>query len=104
MMKMEVTLAVIAVLGIIGYVFLFLGTAEPRHRQADLFLGIVAFSLIVMVVAGLFIQWPIEFGWQEVTAFYAIYGFSAFVFLIYAAKGLRLWLTKEEDYYEKKGV
>ena len=101
---MEVTLAVIAVLGIIGYVFLFLGTAEPRHRQSDLFLGIVAFSLMVMVVAGLFIQWPIEFGWQEVTAFYAIYGFSAFVFLIYAAKGLRLWLTKEEDYYEKRGV
>lgn len=101
---MEVTLAVIAVLGIIGYVFLFLGTAEPRHRHGDQFLAIVAFSLIVMVVAGLFIQWPIEFRWQDVTAFYAIYGFSAFVFLIYAAKGLRLWLTKEEDYYEKRGV
>lgn len=101
---MEVILAVIAVLGIIGYVFLFLGTAEPRHRQSDLFLEVVAFSLIVMVVAGLFIQWPIEFSWQEVTAFYAIYGFSAFVFLIYVAKGLRLWLTKEEDYYEKRGV
>ena len=101
---MEVTLAVIAVLGIIGYVSLFLGTTEPRHKHGDLFLAIVAFSLIVMVVAGLFIQWPIEFRWQEVTAFYAIYGFSAFVFLIYAAKGLRLWLTKEEDYYEKKGV
>ena len=101
---MEATLAVIAILGIIGYVFLFLGTTEPRHRQGDLFLGIVSLSLVVMVVAGLLIQWPIEFGWQEVTAFYAIYGFSAFVFLIYAAKGLRLWLTKEEDYYEKKGV
>lgn len=101
---MEVILAVIAVLGIIGYVFLFLGTTEPRHPQGDLFLGIVSFSLIVMIVAGLFIQWPIEFSWQEVPAFYAIYGFSAFVFLIYAAKGLRLWLTKEEDYYEKRGV
>ena len=101
---MELTLAVIAALGIIGYVFLFLGTAEPRHKQSDLFLAIVAFSLMVMVVAGLFIQWPIEFGWQEVTGFYAIYGFSAFVFLIYAAKMLRPWLAKEEDYYEKKGV
>jgi hypothetical protein len=104
MTKMEIILAVLAILGIVGYVFLFLGTTEPRHRHGNLFLAIVAFTLIVMVVAGLLIQWPIEFWWQEITAFYAIYGFSAFVFLIYAAKGLRLWLSKEEDYYEKKGV
>ena len=57
-----------------------------------------------MVISGLFINWPIEFEWQETTAFYAIFGFSAFTFLIYAAKVLRLWLSKEEDYYDKKGV
>ena len=101
---MDILLAVLAILGIIGYVFLFLGTAEPRHRHGDLFLAIVAFSLIIMIMAGLFIQWPTEFAWQEVTAFYAIFGFCAFTFLIYAAKGLRLWLSKEEDYYKKKGV
>jgi hypothetical protein len=43
------------------------------------------------------------FWWQDVTAFYGIYGFAACVFLIYAAKGLRFWLPQEEDYYEKKG-
>ena len=101
---MEIMLAVLAIVGIVGYVFLFLGTAEPRHQHGDLFLAIVASTLIVMVIAGLFISWPTEFAWQEVTAFYAIFGFCAFTFLIYAAKGLRLWLSKEEDYYEKKGV
>jgi hypothetical protein len=101
---MEVILAVLAILGIVGYVFLFLGTTEPRHKHGNLFLAIVASTLIVMVIAGLLIQWPIEFIWQEITAFYAIFGFSAFVFLIYVAKGLRLWLSKDEDYYEKKGV
>jgi len=101
---MDPILAVLALLGIVGYVSLFLGTAEPRHRHGDLFLTIVAFSLIVMVIAGLFIDWPVEFNWQDTTAFYAIFGFSAFTFLIYAAKVLRLWLSKEEDYYEKKGV
>ena len=101
---MEIMLAVLAIVGIVGYVFLFLGTAEPRHRHGDLFLVIVASTLIVMVIAGLFIQWPTEFAWQEVTAFYAIFGFCAFTFLIYAAKGLRLWLSKDEDYYKKKGV
>lgn len=104
MTKMDMMLAILALLGIIGYVFLFLGTAEPRHRHANLFLAIVAFTLITMVIVGLFIQWPIEFAWQEVTAVYAIFGFCAFTFLIYVAKGLRLWLSKEEDYYEKKGV
>jgi hypothetical protein len=104
MTKMEIMLAVLAIVGIVGYVFLFLGTAEPRHRHGDLFLAIVASTLIVMVIAGLFIQWPTEFAWQEVTAFYAIFGFCAFTFLIYAAKGLRLWLSKDEDYYKKKGV
>jgi hypothetical protein len=101
---MEIMLAVLAIVGIVGYVFLFLGTAEPRHRHGDLFLAIVASTLIVMVIAGLFIQWPTEFAWQEVTAFYAIFGFCAFTFLIYAANGLRLWLSKDEDYYKKKGV
>jgi hypothetical protein len=104
MTKMEIMLAVLAIVGIVGYVFLFLGTAEPRHRHGDLFLAIVASTLIVMVIAGLFVQWPTEFAWQEVTAFYAIFGFCAFTFLIYAAKGLRLWLSKDEDYYKKKGV
>ncbi len=101
---MDLILAVLAILGIVAYVLLLLGMAEPKHRQANQFLGTVAFILIIVVIAGLFIQWPIEFAWQEVTAFYAIFGFSAFTFLIYAAKGLRLWLTKDEDYYEKKGV
>jgi hypothetical protein len=102
--KMDIALAFLALLGIVGYVFLFLGTAEPRHRHGNLFLALVAFTLIVMVIAGLFIKWPVEFAWQEITAFYAIFGFCAFTFLIYAAKGLRLWLSKEEDYYKKKGV
>jgi hypothetical protein len=101
---MDIMLAVLAIVGIVGYVCLFLGTAEPRHRHGNLFLAIVALTLIVMVIIGLFIQWPIEFAWQKVTAAYAIFGFCAFTFLIYAAKGLRLWLSKEEDYYKKRGV
>ena len=101
---MDIALAFLALLGIVGYVFLFLGTAEPRHRHGNLFLAIVAFTLIVMVIAGLFIKWPVEFAWQEITAFYAIFGFCAYTFLIYAAKGFRHWLSKEEDYYKKNPV
>jgi hypothetical protein len=101
---MDIMLAVLALLGLIGYVTLFLGTAEPRHRYGKQFLAIFAFTLIVMVIVGLFVQWPIEFAWQKVNAVFAMFGFAAFTFLIYAAKGLRLLLVKKEDYYEEKGV
>lgn len=100
---MEMILAFLAILGVVGYVLLNFGAKEPRHPRGNLFLAIYALIVIVTVVAGLFIQWPMEFRWEGLTAFYGIYGFGACVFLIYFAKGLRLWLPKEEDYYEKRG-
>jgi hypothetical protein len=98
-----ILLSVIAILGFVGYVLLNFGAKEPRHPHGDLFLAIYSFTIIVTVVVGLLIQWPIEFRWEELPAFYGIYGFGACVFLIYAAKGLRFWLPREEDYYEKRG-
>ncbi len=100
---MEIILALLAIVGFVGYILLNYATKEPSHPQRDTFLAIYGFILVLMIVSGLFIQWPIEFHWQDVTAFYAIYGFSACIFLIYAAKGLRLFLPRDEDYYEKKG-
>jgi uncharacterized membrane protein len=100
---MEIVLALLAIVGFIGYVILNLATKEPSPPHRDAFLAIYGFTLVLMVIAGLFIEWPIEFSWQDTTSFYAIYGFSACIFLIYVAKGLRLFLPREEDYYEKKG-
>jgi hypothetical protein len=99
----EIILSVLAIGGFVAYVLLNFGAKEPRHPKGNLFLAIYGFVIIVSVVAGLLIQWPIEFRWEELPAFYAIYGFSACVFLIYAAKGLRLFLPKDDDYYEKRG-
>jgi len=103
MTKMDIMLAVLAIFGFIAYVFLNFGAKLPRHRHGDLFLAIYGFCIVTTVAAGLFVPWHNVFLWQEVTPFYGIYGFAACVFLIYAAKGLRFWLPKEEDYYEKKG-
>jgi hypothetical protein len=99
----DIMLSVLAILGFVGCVLLNFGAKEPRHPHGDSFLAIYSFVIAVTVVAGLLIQWPIEFRWEELTAFYGIYGFSACVFLIYAAKGLRLFLPRDEDYYEKRG-
>ena len=95
-------LIVLAILGFAAYVLLNFGAKEPRHRHRDLFLAIYCFTLVAVVIVGLFAEWHIVFPWQELTAFYAVYGFAACVFLIFFAKGLRLFLPKEENYYEKK--
>jgi uncharacterized membrane protein len=96
--------AILAIIGLIGYVVFFFGAKEPSHQHAKLLLELFGLCLVVMVVAGLFIQWPLHFWWDDLKAFYAVYGFAAFVFLIYAAKGLRLILQKDEDYYDKREV
>jgi uncharacterized membrane protein len=101
--KMDLILVFISLVGFVAYIILNYATKEPSHPQRDTLLAVYGFILIVMVIVGLFIQWPIEFRWQNVTSFYAIYGFAACIFLIYAAKVLRILLPRDEDYYEKKG-
>ena len=95
-------LIVLAILGFGAYVLLNFGAKEPRHQHRNLFLAIYGFTVVLSVIVGLFVEWHVVFPWQELTAFYAVYGFAACVFLIYFAKGLRLFLPKEENYYEKK--
>lgn len=102
-MKMEFILIALSLIGFIGYVILNYATKEPSHPKRDALLAVYGLILIFMIVIGFFIHWPIEFKWQDVTSFYAIYGFSACIFLIYVAKVLRILLPHDEDYYEKKG-
>lgn len=37
---------------------------------------------------------------EKIPAFYALYGFVACVLLVFAAKGLRTLLMRDEDYYD----
>jgi hypothetical protein len=100
----DVTLIAIALFGLVGYVILFFGAKEPPHKHEKLIMAIYGVSLITIVVAGLSLELHNVFYWQNLPAFFAIYGFVAFVFLIYTAKGLRPLLQRKEDYYEKRGT
>ena len=40
------------------------------------------------------------FPWENMPAFFAVYGFVSYVTLIFVAKGLRLLIKRDEDYYE----
>lgn len=97
-----VLMAFYAILAAGSYVVLCFMAKEPAPPHKNLLIKIYFGCLAIMVAAGLFTNWHISFSWEKpIAAFFAIFGFIGCVFLIYFAKGLRLWLPKEEDYYEK---
>ena len=67
--------------------------------------GVRAFWTIVVlgaisVLADFFYTKHGHFAFEEITGFHAFYGFVSCVALVFAAKGLRLILMRDEDYYD----
>jgi hypothetical protein len=56
--------------------------------------------LAALVVVDFFIHKHAEFPWEEAPAFFAVYGFCSYVLLIFVAKGLRVLLKRDEEYYD----
>ena len=56
---------------------------------------------VVLVVVDLLVHRHIYHSWENIPAFYAIYGFVGCVALVVVAKAMRKVLMKEEDYYDK---
>ncbi len=55
--------------------------------------------LVVLLIIDFFIHKHAEFTWEGIPDFYAAYGFISCVLLIFIAKGLRLFIKRDEDYY-----
>lgn len=56
---------------------------------------------ILLVVADFIVHRHIYHDWENIPAFYAVYGFVGCVVLVLIAKAMRKVLMKEEDYYDK---
>ncbi len=56
---------------------------------------------ILLVLADFVLHRHIGFGWEEIPAFYAFYGFVACVVLVVIAKKMRNVLMRKEDYYDE---
>lgn len=54
----------------------------------------------LLLVADLFVEKHPDFPWEGVPAFFAVYGFSAYVLLIFVAKLWRRIVKRDEDYYD----
>jgi len=56
---------------------------------------------VLLVVADFILHRHIGFAWEEIPAFYAIYGFVACVVLVIIAKEMRKVLMRKENYYDE---
>ncbi len=58
-------------------------------------------TCILLVVADFIIHRHIGLAWEEIPAFYAIYGFVACVTLVVIAKEMRKIVMRKENYYDE---
>ena len=72
---------------------------KPKNRKRVL--RYFFLSLALLLVIDFFIHKHAEFPWEGAPVFYAVYGFTACVSLIFIAKLLRFLVKRDEDYYKK---
>lgn len=56
---------------------------------------------ILLVVVDFFVHRHIMTAWEELPAFYALYGFVACVVLVVLAKLMRKYVMRKEEYYDE---
>jgi hypothetical protein len=71
-----------------------------KPENVKKFLGFLYSSLVVLLIVDFFIHKHAEFPWESATDFFAVYGFISCVALIFIAKVLRLFVKRDEEYYD----
>lgn len=56
----------------------------------------------LLVLADFFVHRHVETDIEKLPAFYAVYGFVACVILVWLAAKMRIWVMREEKYYERQ--
>jgi hypothetical protein len=71
-----------------------------KPGSVDLLIKILIAACVLSVMADFFYHKHGEFHFQEFFGFDAIYGFVAYVGLVNLAKGVRVLLMRNENYYD----
>ena len=71
-----------------------------QPSSIDLIIKLLIAACVIVVLADFGYHKHAEFHFREWFAFDAVFGFSAYVFLVTAAKGARKLLMRSEDYYD----
>lgn len=56
---------------------------------------------VLLVIADFIVHRHIYHSWENIPAFYAIYGFVGCSLLVFVAKWMRTFLMRKEDYYDE---
>ncbi|MFY0641252.1 MAG: hypothetical protein JXR16_09415 [Bermanella sp.] len=56
---------------------------------------------VLLAVADFIVHRHIYHSWENIPAFYAIYGFVGCSILVFIAKWMRTFLMRSEDYYDE---
>lgn len=57
-------------------------------------------SIVIFILMGFFVDLHPHFRWEEVPAFFAIYGFLICVLIIFGVKAIGRLIQRREDYYD----
>jgi hypothetical protein len=71
-----------------------------KPKNVKRLLGSFYISLLMLLIIDFFVHKHAEFPWEGATDFFAVYGFISCVLLIFIAKILRLFVKRDENYYE----
>jgi hypothetical protein len=71
-----------------------------RPQNVRKFLGAFYISLVLLLLGDFFVHKHPEFPWEGAVDFFAVYGFISCVVLIFIAKLLRLFVKRDEHYYD----
>lgn len=79
---------------------------EKKHlfdnpRNVDRLLKVFYAICILLVIVDFIVHRHTEMVWEEIPAFYALYGFIACVVLVLLAKLMRKVVMRKEDYYDE---
>lgn len=56
---------------------------------------------VLLVLADFIVHRHVYHSWENIPAFYAIYGFVGCSILVFIAKWMRTFLMRSEDYYDE---
>ena len=71
-----------------------------KQKNIDLFLRVFYVICVMLFLLDFVVHRHTMFKWEELTGFYAIFGFVAFVVLVEGSKILRKLVMRKEDYYD----
>lgn len=76
------------------------GWFDRKENINKLWYGLLAVGAVLVVAEFMYEHHP-HFEIDGFPGFYMIFGFLAFVFIVFASKALRTLIMRDEDYYDR---